>query len=275
MLIRGRNRQLLLRMTFGLSVAFAFAAGRLSVWAQAPSVDLPSIVSRMSQVQHEAVAESRAYQLTRKYQVFNNKDSNNDGIRDDQYPKTELLATIDYMPAGHTSYRIDHSTGGMGERAIRHALDHEADFAKTPDRVEMTERNYTFSFVGVDEMGGRRCYVLQSHPNRDDRYLLKAQVWVDAENFRILKIHGRPQRSPSFWVKDLDLTLEYGELGGMWMHTTTRADANVRFDGSFTLLANAVSVKPEASDTVARQKARRTAAEAAAAAVVRLQSRPR
>jgi hypothetical protein len=272
MLIRGRNRQLLLRLTFGLSVAFALAAARLSVWAQAPSVDLPSIVSRMSQVQHDVIAESRVYQLTRKYQVFKNKDSNKDGVRDDQRPKTELLATIDYMPAGATSYRIDHSTGGMGERAIRGALEHETELAKAPERIEMTERNYTFSFAGLDQLRGRRCYVLQSHPKRDDRYLLKAQLWVDAENFRILKIHGRPQRSPSFWVKDLDLTLEYNELGGMWVHTTTRADADVRFDGSFTLLANAVSVKPEVTVTQARQKARRAAAEAAAAAVVHLQS---
>jgi hypothetical protein len=272
MLVQDRNHRILLHTTLGLSVLFALVSAHFPVWAQAPSIDLPLIVSKMSQVQHEALAESRAYQLTRKYQVFNNKDSNKDGIPDDQRPKTELLATIDYMPAGQTSYRIDHSTGGMGERAIRHALDHEAELAKTPERMEMTERNYTFSFEGVDQLRGRKCYVLQSNPKRDDRYLLKAQVWVDAENFRILKIHGRPQRSPSFWVKDLDLTLEYNELGGMWMHTTTRADADVRFDGSFTLLANAVSVKPEVTVTQARQKTRRPAAEAAAAAVVHLQS---
>lgn len=226
-----------------LRAAALAAAGLLSLpgYAQSqvqPAPDLANIVSRMSVVQREVMESYREYELMRRYELFGSGD---------QQPRTEVLAKINYTPPGQKSYHIEQSTGGMGERAIRHALDREVDLTKDPERVEMTQRNYTFTFDGTEDLRGVRCYVLETHPKHGDRDLLKAKVWVDASSFHILKIQGHPQKSPSFWVKDVDLTLEYGELGGMWMHITTKADADVRFSGPFKLLARNVSIHSAAT----------------------------
>ena len=44
-----------------------------------------------------------------------------------------------------------------------------------------------------------------------------------------------PAPGPSFWLKDLHITLQYGELGGIWVPVTFDAIAKVRVLGEFTL----------------------------------------
>ncbi|MEO8725782.1 MAG: outer membrane lipoprotein-sorting protein [Acidobacteriaceae bacterium] len=259
---RTQNRFLLPCAALGMVLACGMASGQPA--SPASNVDLAAIVGRMSQVQHDVIADQRGYELVRRYQIFNNADSNRDGVPDKQRPQTELLARIEYAPPNQTRYEIERSTGGMGERVIRHALDHEVQLTKAPEQMEMTSRNYNFSLIGSAEYRGQNCYILESHPKRDDHNLLQSKVWVDAKTFRVLKIHGHPQKSPSFWVKDLDLTLEYSEMEGMWMHTSTQASADLRFGGPFTVRAQAMSVVPSPV-TVAKEHARTIRARAVAA----------
>jgi len=233
------------QITNAVFVCLAATATALHAPAQAP--DLPTIVTRMSAAQHEEQAKYGAYQLMRRYQVFDSDDKGK--------ARTELIAKIDFAPPGQKSYTIEKSTGGMGERAIRHALDHEVDLTKSPERVEMTERNYTFSYAGEETIAGERCYVLESHPKRNDSDLLKAKIWVDTDDFHIRRVSGHPQKSPSFWVKDVDLTLEYGQVHGMWMHTSTRAEAQIRFSGPFTLVSRDLSL--QVAPQVAKAQSRR------------------
>ncbi|GAC1655804.1 MAG: hypothetical protein NVS9B15_16720 [Acidobacteriaceae bacterium] len=245
---------------FGYVSRWAAVAVVLSPLAWPQSSDLATIVAKMSEVQHRAQDQHQAYELLRRYQVFD---------KDDQKLKTDLLARIEFAPPEQKSYTIEKSSGGIGERAIRHALDHEMDLTRSPERVEMTERNYSFTLAGEETLKGERCFVLEAHPKRNDHDLLKARIWVDSDDFHIRKIQGHPQKSPSFWVKDIELTLEYSEMSGMWMHTTTRADADIRFSGPFTLISRDLSVHLApaelAKSAVPRARPLRAAALAGAA----------
>jgi len=233
------------------------AAPASSLRAQSSAdLDLNTLVQKMTDVQLQVREQYRSYELLRKYQVF---------TKDEQKPSTEVMARIEYLPPDQKSYAIERSTGGMGERAIRHALDHEMDLTKDPDRIEMTERNYTFTLAGTDDINGRRCWILESHPKRDEKDLLHAKVWVDQQNYRILRIIGHPQKSPSFWVKDIDLELDYGEMGGMWMHTSTRAVAQIRFTGPYTVVSHDVSIQATPMVAKARRQHRLPATAVAAA----------
>jgi len=78
-------------------------------------------------------------------------------------------------------------------------------------------------------------YVLGIFPKRKDKYLLLGQIWVDATTFRIRRIEGVPAKSPSFWLKNIHITLQFAQLGGMWVPITFDAIATVRFLGQFTL----------------------------------------
>jgi hypothetical protein len=72
-------------------------------------------------------------------------------------------------------------------------------------------------------------------PKRKDKYLLRGQIWVDASTFHIRRIEGVPAKSPSFWIKDIHITLQYAELKGMWVPVSFDAIATVRLLGQYTL----------------------------------------
>ncbi|MBV9671039.1 MAG: hypothetical protein JOZ43_08800 [Acidobacteriales bacterium] len=241
--------------TLTLFAGFATAAlACAQAVAQAP--DVATIVQKMTLAQR--ANQELSYELLREYQVF---------AASDAQPRTEVLARIDFAPPGQKTYTIERSTGGMGERAVRHALDHEMDLTKDPERIELTERNYNFSYVSEDTLAGHQCFVLAARPKRNDRDLLIASIWVDAQNYRIRRIQGHPQKSPSFWIKSLELTLNYDERHGMWMQTSTHAQADVRFSGPFTLLSQDLSVHLTPAVASSRNRSRnvRTAMLAGAA----------
>ena len=78
-------------------------------------------------------------------------------------------------------------------------------------------------------------YVLGIVPKRKDKSLLRGHIWVDASTFRIRRIEGVPAKSPSFWLKNIHITLQFAQLGGMWVPVTFDAVATVRILGQYTL----------------------------------------
>jgi hypothetical protein len=66
---------------------------------------------------------------------------------------------------------------------------------------------------------------------------------VDATSYRILKISGSPSKSPSWWIKRVVITLEYGEVDGMWLQRSTTAQAEVRIVGRRTLTSRDLSYR--------------------------------
>jgi hypothetical protein len=226
-------------MTF---IVMSALLGPLHLCAQVP--DLNTIVARMEAADRLVFAQQRSYELTRQYQLFG---------KESEKPRTEVLAKIAFDPPGQKSYEIQRSTGGMGERAIRHALDHEMALTRDPGPAAVDRQNYQFSFEGEEIYRGRRCYVLGLHPKRNERDLLNGKAWVDAETYRISKIEGSPTKNPSFWVKKLQLTIEYAEITGIWLHATT-ANADIRFGGPVTLVSRNLTVQAAPVQAANRQR---------------------
>ena len=78
---------------------------------------------------------------------------------------------------------------------------------------------------------------------------MRGQIWVDESSFRIRQIEGVPAKSPSFWLKNLHITLQFAELGGMWVPVTFDGIATIRLFGEYTL-AGLNTRSSESSSTV-------------------------
>lgn len=117
---------------------------------------------------------------------------------------------------------------------VRELLDRETESAKKGQASEISRMNYDFVFLRQESFGVPE-YVLRIVPKRKDKYLLRGQIWVDANTFRIRRIEGVPARSPSFWIKGIHITLQFAELGGMWVPFSFDATATVRLLGQYTL----------------------------------------
>jgi hypothetical protein len=78
-------------------------------------------------------------------------------------------------------------------------------------------------------------YVLHIIPKRKEKGLLLGDIWVDAKTYRIRQIIGVPLKTPSFWIKDLHITVQYAAVNDMWIPVSVDAIATIRFLGMYSL----------------------------------------
>jgi hypothetical protein len=191
------------------------------------SPDLNVIVQGLEDVQHQNPAQSRPYELTREYKVFH---------RNDKQPTSEVMAQIKFVPPDIKTYEVIEARGNSrGEKMVRELLDREIGAAKTGYSTAITRTNYDFVFLRRENFGDVPEYVLGILPKRKDTSLLRGQIWVDASTFRIRRVEGVPAKSPSFWLKNIHITLQFAQLGGMWVPVTFDAVATIRLFGEYTL----------------------------------------
>jgi hypothetical protein len=199
----------------------------LSSTAEIKSPELNLILQRLEDVQHQDPAQSRPYEVTREYKVFRG---------DDKQPTSEVMAQINFVPPDKKTYKITQARGNSrGEKMVRELLNRETESAKKGHGSEISRTNYDFVFLRQENFGVVPEYVLRIVPKRKDKYLLRGWIWVDASTFRIRRIEGVPAKSPSFWIKDIHITLQFAQLGGMWVPISFDAIATVRLLGQYTL----------------------------------------
>jgi hypothetical protein len=212
---------------FILLVALASASRVPSSRPELKSPDLNLIVQRLEDVQHQNRAQSQQYEVTREYKVFHGND---------KQPTSEVTVQINFVPPDVKTYKIAQARGSSrGEKMVRELLDRETESAKKGKASEINRANYDFVFLREETFGIAREYVLQIVPKRNDQYLVRGQIWLDASSFRIRRIEGVPAKSPSIWLKRIHIALQFTQLKGMWIPTSFDAIATVRLLGQYTL----------------------------------------
>jgi hypothetical protein len=185
---------------------------------------LDQIVTAMQQRQAENHAAARPYSIVREYRLFGSDSA--------QEAESVVVARIQYLDPDHTQYAILRSSGSSrGVGIVHRVLDSETEIHKDPQNYGVTPDNYKFTFVGEQVLDGHRCYVLALHPQRKDHRLIDGRAWVDADSYQIRLMQGEPAKSPSWWLKKVQVTMHYGDIGGVWAPLSTQAIADVRWFG--------------------------------------------
>jgi len=149
---------------------------------------------------------------------------------------SEVMAQINFVPPDTKTYKIIQARGNSaGEKMVRELLDRETASAKKGLGSQISRTNYDFVVLRQETFGVVPEHVLRIVPKRKDKNLLRGQIWVDARTFRIRRIEGVPAKSPSFWMKDIHITLQFADMNGMWIPTSFDAMATVRLLGRSTL----------------------------------------
>lgn len=201
--------------------------------AQVPAVE--TILTRMAQARAENRTRLRPYSVIRDYKLFG---------KERQTTKAEIIADVSFVPPDVKHYAIRQANGmGLGEKIVRQMLDHETDIVKDYGSTDLTPDNYDFRFLHEEDLNGQRCYVLEMLPKRKGKTLLRGQIWVDATTYQLRRTEGEPGKAPSWWLRDSRIVLVYGDVGGMWLQTSSESTANVRFVGPHTMVAHDVEYK--------------------------------
>ena len=131
----------------------------------------------------------------------------------------------------------ERGSGVVRSLALRPLIASEIKAAAGKDHHDsaITPANYTLELIGEETVGTYRCYVLRAIPKRADKYLFEGKVWVDQQDFAVVRIEGRPAAKLSFWIKRAEFIREYGKIGGFWLPQRDKTVVDVRIYGKAVL----------------------------------------
>ncbi len=207
---------------------------------------LAEIVRRLTEAQFLNHRNVHSYTVVREYELLSRKN----------VEPSSVTAEVSVLSSGAKGYTIRSTQGGgSGERIVRRVLEHEAEIAPAWRQALITEENYRFELLGRESVDGYDCFVLSLTPRRDSRDLIRGRAWIDAASFNIRRVQGTPAKSPSWWVKRLEINLEFSQLFGMWLQTAFTARAEVRLFGEHILMGRDVQIRTaEAGGFITQQK---------------------
>lgn len=87
----------------------------------------------------------------------------------------------------------------------------------------------------MDRIGNSDCSLLHAVPKRREIDLFEGKVWIDNQDFAIVKITGHLAKSPSFWIKQVDFVRDYQKIDGFWLLAREEAVSAIRIFGRETL----------------------------------------
>lgn len=149
--------------------------------------------------------------------------------------RAEMRARMSYVQPGRKEFTVvsEQGSGVIRKRVFRKMIKEELDASREEIRVTtaIAPANYTFRLLGEERVEGRSCYLLEAAPKRRGRYMLRGRIWIDAEDFAIVRIDGSPAQSPFFLIRKTTFSHRYGKFGPFWLPVSNRSSSDVMVYG--------------------------------------------
>lgn len=107
----------------------------------------------------------------------------------------------------------------------------EAASGKQHHDSSITLANYSLHLLGEQQVGPYHCFVAQAVPKRLDKYLFEGKIWIDTQDFAIVRIAGHPAKKLSFWIERADFVREYQKIDEFWLPRRDETFVQVRLYG--------------------------------------------
>ena len=100
----------------------------------------------------------------------------------------------------------------------------------------MSFRKTTSSlFLVPTHAKGRRCWHLALKPRRNDKFLVDGEVWLDAEDYAVCRVHGVPSKHVSLWISRAEVDWHYSRINGIWLTDKVDSTSDVRLFGDVSM----------------------------------------
>jgi len=191
--------------------------------------DLPEILTRMldrNDWQDKSLLEYRA---NRKFYAFNSRFKTDSTM----YVQT-VFQRPDRLESTVTLHEGSHL---IRSRVFDKILEAETETyaRKNKQHVDIIPENYIFFLLGSELCDSGPCYRLKISPRRRDKYSLDGEIWVDHEDYSIVRIHGFPAKHPSIWTQRTEVDRRYKKVDGIWLPARVDSSSDVRIGGWSTL----------------------------------------
>lgn len=210
-------------------VATGAPAASAALTAIRGHLDASAIVGKMEQENRLRAAELVSYTDRRHYTVTYH------GY--DLHLAASMVVEATYDSPSTKEFHILSESGSklLVNHVLKKLLEAEQEAAEDPGGAQIDQANYTFTLLGMQNTGGRACYVLRAEPRSNSRLLFRGRVWIDAKDFAVSKVEAEPAENPSFWIRDTHIHHVYGKTGPFWFPESDRSVTDVRLGGSAVL----------------------------------------
>ena len=146
-----------------------------------------------------------------------------------------LEAWTEFVPGRGFSYEVVREGGHeyVRNKVLRNLLSSEQELIARghPLRAQFVAKNYSFTDGGTTDTGLQRI-ILEA--NRKSDGIVNGSMWLDTEAGALVRIEGRLLKSPSFWLRDVDVTWKYANVDGHDLPVEMISSGRVRIFGSST-----------------------------------------
>lgn len=228
-------------LSFGAAALMAMAIFGVEAKAQTSDEVLPNPATRVeplragvteSKVFTELAAHNeerksslRDYTVMRTYQVVDLKGK----------VHAEEIGRMEFFSPDKKAFTV---TSESGSGLVRHMAltplinsEIEAAAGKEHHDSAISADNYSLNLVGEQQVGPYRCFVAEVEPKRKDKYLFEGRVWIDVNDYAIVRIEGRPAKKLSFWIQRADFVRQYQKVDGFWLPEKDQTLVQVRMYG--------------------------------------------
>jgi hypothetical protein len=162
-----------------------------------------------------------------------------------------LTAVRSLLPFGRPEF---HVVAAEGDRTVRQQviaryLSAEADAANlSAASVAITPANYRFRYASSISDDSKRTYVFEITPRKKRTGLIKGELWIDAATGVAVRLTGRLVRTPSIFVRRMNVTRDTLLRDGVAYAKRTRLEIDTRLVGRANLTITERPYAPEAGD---------------------------
>lgn len=169
------------------------------------------------------------YSVVRTYQVIDLKGK----VHAEEVGRMEFLAPDKKM------FRVDSESGSgvVRHMALNPLIKSEIETAAGKEHHDsaISADNYSLDLLGEQQVGPYRCFVADVRPKRKDKYLFEGKLWIDVDDYSVVRIEGHPAKKLSFWIERADFVRQYQKIDGFWLPQKDQTLVQVRLYGTKVL----------------------------------------
>jgi hypothetical protein len=147
----------------------------------------------------------------------------------------EMAVAVKYRSPGTKEFSIQSEKGSqlLIERVFQKMLQSEQEALKEENqaRVALNNDNYHFALTGCEITPKGNAYILSVEPHTNNKLLYRGRIWVDAQDFAVIRIEAAPAKNPSFWTKETKIEQVYAKVGEFWLPLSNRSSSTIRLGG--------------------------------------------
>jgi hypothetical protein len=178
-------------------------------------------------LEHSRIREMllKRYSAVRTYRVTNDKGK----------VYAQEVVRVQYQAPDHKKFVVDSEEGSWLIRKLvfQGLLESESETSSGRAHRDSSigPANYDLRLLGEQDVGPYHCLVAEAHPRRNDKYLFRGKIWVDANDYAIVRIAGQPAQELSFWITRADFVRQYQKIGQFWLPARDQTLVHVRLYG--------------------------------------------